>query len=182
MSGIPHYLLLTAVTAALLGRKRAWIALPISLLFWIPLQPHLIGIVRGALGELSVGSGILTVLILLKTFRSTSVLLLPGIKPTAIIVSVAGIFLYGNFLGLLPLGGFHPYESAFTSPVPVLVFCLFAAVASWYGWFWPAAWVILSVAVWLLNLHPSLNPWDCLLDPILVITCITVTIRQIISR
>ena len=182
MNGIPHYLLLTTVVAAILGRKRAWLALPLSVLLWIPLQPHLIGIIRGALGELSVGSMVLIVLLLLRTFRGVKISSLPGIKPTATIIAVAGFILYGNFLGLLPLGGLVPYELAFTSPVTVVVFCLFAAVAVWYGWLWPALWVILSVAVWILDLHPSRNPWDCQLAPVLVITCFVVTIRHLISR
>ena len=88
MNGIPHYLLLTAVAATVLGRKRAWLALPLSALLWIPLQPHLIGISRGALGELSVGSMVLVALLLLRTFRGVEISPLPGIKPTAAIIAL----------------------------------------------------------------------------------------------
>jgi len=178
MNGIPHYLLLTAVLALRIPWR---IALPLSLLFWLPFEPHFIGIVRGALGELSVGSMVLTVLLALKIFKGKSISEHAGVKPTAFIIAITGMILYGRFLGLLPLGHIYPYESGFSSPVPVFAICLFAALASWKGWLWPALWAIFSVCVWLFKLHPSLNPWDCLLDPVLWILAIFFSIRSLRS-
>lgn len=182
MNGIPHYLLITALLALALGKKRAWIAIPVSLLLWAPLEPHAIGILRGAFGELSVGSMVLTFLIALKVFRGSPILSHPGIKPTAVVITIASILLYGTYLGLLPLGKFAPYENAFFTPYPLIAFCLYAGFASWKGWLWPALWIFIALTVWLLGLHPSRNPWDCLFDPLLAFASAAVSIRCLIKR
>jgi len=175
MNGIPHYLLLPSLIAL----KIPWrITLPVSVLFWAPLEPHVIGIIRGAVGELSVGSMILTALIALKIFKGTPISAHAGLKPTAILIVLTGFFLYGRFLGLIPMGQIYPYESGFSTPLPLAAIGLFGIIASWKGWLWPALWTIITLSVWLLNLHPSLNPWDSLMDPVLWIISIIFLIRS----
>ena len=177
MAGIFHWLLLLALLHVLLRDWRK--ALPISLLAWIPWGPHFVGIMRGALGELSVGTILLSVLLL----QPKPLKEIPGLGPAAGLVVCGGVLVYGDFLALLPTVSLQLYEAGFSSrwlPVGIAILGSWAIIRAWW---WPAVWAGLVLLVWNLEWFASRNIWDHLFDvPLWILSAIYLCRRACSKR
>jgi len=172
MIGFFHWLLLFALLHLLLQDWRK--SLPVSLLAWIPWEPHFIGIMHGALGELSVG----TILVSLLIFVPQPLKETPGIRINSAIIVIAGTLVYGDYLRFLPGSSFHLYEAGFHQIWLILLVGLFAIFALFRGWLWTCLWISLALLGWNLSLLESQNLWDYLIDAPLWILSIIFLLRS----
>ena len=145
------------------------------LIGWLPLQPHLVGILRGCFGELSVATLIACLLMLLRVSGRLDPGQPPWLKTSKWLIIVVGTLLYGNYLGYIAPGSLALYEAGFSAgwlPIALAAFGVYAAIR---GWLWPALWMAGSLAGWQLGVLPTDNVWDYLLDaPIWLVACIYV--------
>lgn len=187
VSGCAHGLLLVSCCAWLARKFGASARTALAtgaagvLVAWLPMQPHLIGILRGALGELSVGMLVACLLLLLKVSGVIRPGRLPGLRTCTWLVIGTGVLLYGNYLGYIAPGSLALYESGFSAVWLPVALAGFGVVAALRGWLWPALWMVGSLAVWLLGVLPTANLWDCILDaPLWLAACIHV-LRQLLA-
>ena len=176
MFGIFHWLLLLALLHALLRDWRK--ALPISLLAWIPWTPHFVGIMRGSMGELSVGT-ILASILLLQPRPLSEV---PGVGPTAGAIVVCGVFLYGDYLAFVPTTSLHLYDAGFSNQWLVAGFALVGGWTLYKKWLWTAAGIGLALFIWNLGWFASRNVWDHLMDAPLWFLSIIYLSRNILLK
>lgn len=120
---------------------------------------------------------------------SRGLLLLPGIRSQAILIfCLLGLFLYPMALGL---GSWDPYRNGYS---PTWLFVIVVSLALW-GW-WKRNWLVVlllgsATLAYGLEMKASSNYWDYLLDPFLVIYCLsallanawrTVSIRLLVKK
>ena len=175
MLGIFHWLLLLGLLRILL---RDWrIAVPVSLLAWVPWDPHFVGMMRGAMGELSVG----TILASLLLLRAGSLKDGSELRTASILIVGLGAVLYADYLGFLP-ASLQLYEAGFSSRWMVLGVVLAGGWACYRGWWWMAGWIGLALLVWNLGCFASRNLWDHLMDVSLWIICIIHLCRSLCTK
>lgn len=186
--GAPHWFLLVAVLSHLLARRissppkaLAW-ALLLSILAWLPLAPHLIGILHGALGTLSMGSIVLAALLITNLWHEDKSAPRPGVRESCGLIALIGIALYGNYLGFIPLPGSGLYAQGFASLWLPFAIGAWGVYSAWRGWLWPALWVMIALLAWILSWSASMNLWDYLIDAPLWLFSIFYGIRILVVR
>ena len=124
------------------------------------------GFLRGMAGDLSITAMAMVVAALLATLTGRTPLDAPSRTALLAFAAGAGAVLYPLTLGLSQL---DPYELGYR---PRTLLVVIAALVAWWWWRRRGAAVVLASGVVAFNLGvlESVNLWDYLLDPVLVIS------------
>ena len=100
---------------------------------------------------------------------------------TAMAVLLMGVCLYPSALGLSPLDAYSlGYAPVYLGPIIYLLF----ACAVWLNYWIPAISLALALAAYHFKLLESNNLWDYLIDPVILVYCLSVLVmdrRELLS-
>lgn len=172
---IEHWSVLITGIAITIGLLRSRpVLLAIALLLWVAALTvrwprfTVFEIVVGSTGALSV-TALCTALTVLGCAFGARAPAKPQIDGIARAVAVLGAVLYFGAFGFTM---FDPYRYGFT-PAYLLALSLPALAWSlWKGWIWLPVVLALGLASYRLELMPSSNWWDYLIDPLLWISAV----------
>lgn len=169
---LAQVLIVTAVLAWLLPRRWHLLAASVGLLSLVPLpEVSLAMALRGLWGDPSITSLQLLTLFLLQ--RQPAAFANGWRGP--LFLGLLGLAFYPLALGL---GNWDPYRFGYQPLVLLPLFAIPALIAWWRGqpvWLWLLA---VDLLAWAAGLLESPNLWDTLLDPLLVLTCLFLAVRN----
>ena len=169
---LAQVLIVTALLAWLLPRRWHLLAAAAGLLSLVPLpevSPAMA--LRGLWGDPSVTSLQLLTLFLLQRLP---VAFAQGWRGP-LFISLLGLVFYPLALGL---GDWDPYRFGYQPLALLTLLAIPALIAWWRGqavWLWLLA---VDLIAWAAGLLESPNLWDTLLDPLLVLTCLFLAVRN----
>lgn len=147
----------------------AILILPLAVLLLIPVpEISLVGMSRGAIGDLSVPTSVLLYLGIAKRLQWLPPVSATSMRLLSMQVLLIGLLFYSTSLGLTL---FDPYSLGY-QPRGLLLAVLVLALVNWrQGVYWWVAALGLGMLAFSVGLMESDNLWDYLLDPLLVIYC-----------
>lgn len=139
----------------------------------------LVEIIRGAIGDISVTSGILLACMLYKTIKEIIANKEKNI-PILSNIGLISIFIIGTALYLSTFGFIHYdiYKLGYLSPIMLAVFSLTILVLILFNRHIGYIWLIALVS-FLFHFQSSNNLWDYLIDPIQWITIGSILISKL---